>query len=70
MSMIKKLELLENIRVLARSLADTFHSTRAGDHFTWDGGMNEVEDLRDALNEYDHLRFAADDGDDNEREEG
>lgn len=51
-SIHRKMELLHKIRIAALVVSDKFKSNVGGDEFLYQGGMNHIEALRDAINQY------------------
>lgn len=50
-----RLNALDNIRLCAEAVSDGLTKTPGGDAFDYFGGMNPVEDLLEALDDYEKL---------------
>ena len=52
-----RLSALDNIRLWAEAVDEGLKETPGGDAFTYEGGMNPVENLREAIDDYHTLIF-------------
>ena len=48
---------LDEVRLWARAISDKMKPTPGGDAYEYRGGMNEVEHLREAIDQYEGLFF-------------